>query len=369
MSWRPMVSTWRNPAVVTSAALAPLPSRIMLVATVVPCSTRASEGAALPASSSARRMPVRKACDGSLGTDGVLARQIRPLEASCRAMSVKVPPISTAMASVESGKRVDIRVAVKSFYFGTPGAQLARRFGIELVGVDRHAVKLLRRIGGDEAAQHVVEHALRRPVERMAVAAAAAGLDAQHVAALQHVAVAERLQLALVVGAGIDHDAAGAARHAAGDAPGRVLYAVDADREHRLLGQDVVLAHDAATASPAAGAAGVGEDAVGPQAHRIADLEELYRIVLLRHEVDRVGAVRRGARAPADADAIAHQERLELAFERLVGAAHEGDDIGRMRRRRLAARHVDQPVHRREEAHQGEAAHAERRRPPGPQPR
>ena len=36
--------------------------------------------------------------EGSLGTDGVLARQIRPLEASCRAMSVKVPPMSTAIA-------------------------------------------------------------------------------------------------------------------------------------------------------------------------------------------------------------------------------------------------------------------------------
>src|SRR6476619_3721584 len=147
----------------------------MLVATVVPCSTRTSDGAALPASSSARRMPVRKACDGSLGTDGVLARQIRPLAASCRAMSVKVPPISTAMAS-ELGEGVDIRVTMESLHFGTLGAQAARQVGIELVGVDRDAIEILRRLRGDEAAQHVVEHALRRPVERMAVAAAAAGL-------------------------------------------------------------------------------------------------------------------------------------------------------------------------------------------------
>src|SRR6185437_6258731 len=187
MSWRPIVSTWRKPAVVTSAALAPLPSRIMLVATVVPCSTRASDGAALPASSSASRMPVRKACDGSLGTLGVLARQMRPEEASCRAMSVKVPPISTATAS-ELGEGVDIRVTMESLHFGTLGAEAARQVGIELIGLDRDAVELLRRRRRHEAAQHVVEHALRRPVERMAVAAAAAGLDAQHVAALQHVA-------------------------------------------------------------------------------------------------------------------------------------------------------------------------------------
>src|SRR6185503_8440519 len=237
MSWRPMVSTWRKPAVVTSAAFAPLPSRIMLVATVVPCSTRASEGASLPASSSANRMPVRKACDGSLGTDGVLARQIRPEEASCRAMSVKVPPISTAMASEELGEGVDIRVTMESLHFGTPGAQAARAVGIERVAIGRHAIELLRRLFGDEAAQHVVEHALRRPVERMAVAAAAAGLDAQHVALLQHVAVGERLELALVGGAGIDDNPAGAARHAAGHAPGRVLHAVDAHGQHRLLGE------------------------------------------------------------------------------------------------------------------------------------
>src|SRR5262249_23638185 len=150
------------------------------------------------------------------GTDGVLARQIRPLEASCRAMSVKVPPISTAMARAESevmGKsirafchpersegsrastgslvgllgpslrsgrqRVDVTVAVEGFHIGTFGAQAARQVGIDFVGLDGDAVELLRRSFGDEAAQHVVEHARRRPVVGMAVAAATTGLDAQ----------------------------------------------------------------------------------------------------------------------------------------------------------------------------------------------
>src|SRR5579883_478503 len=152
MSWRPIVSTWRKPAVVTRAAFAPLPSRIMLVATVVPCSTRARAGAALPASSSASRMPVRKACDGSLGTLGVLARQIRPLARSCSAISVKVPPISTAMAREESGEGVDIRVTMERFHFGTLGAQLAREVGVEFVAIDRDAVQVARRLCRDEPA-------------------------------------------------------------------------------------------------------------------------------------------------------------------------------------------------------------------------
>src|SRR5258707_14597899 len=107
----------------------------MLVATVVPCSTRLRDGAARPASSSATRMPVRKASEGSLGTDGVLARQMRPLDASCRAMSVKVPPISTAIASDESGEGIDIRVAMEGFYVGTLGAQLACHLVIDDVVV------------------------------------------------------------------------------------------------------------------------------------------------------------------------------------------------------------------------------------------
>src|SRR5260370_14889410 len=181
MSWRPMVSTWRKPCVVTKAALAPLPSRIMLVATVVPCSTRLSDGAARPASSSASRMPVRKACEGSLGTLGVLARQMRPLEASCRAMSVKVPPISTPMSSAQSGEGVDIRVTMESTDLGALGAQLARQRVVDGVLVNGYAIRLLRGADGDEAAQHVIEHALRRPVEGMTIAPPAAGLDAQHV--------------------------------------------------------------------------------------------------------------------------------------------------------------------------------------------
>src|SRR5437016_270345 len=148
MSWRPMVSTWRKPAVVTRAVRAPLPSRIMLVATVVPCSTRPKAGAWRPASSKASRTPVRKAWLGSVG-------------------------IGVAMEGL--GRR-PLR------------AQLRGRCLVDGAVRESDAVKPLGGIGGHEAAQDVLEHFLGRPVERMAMAAAAAGLDPEHVAVPEHVA-------------------------------------------------------------------------------------------------------------------------------------------------------------------------------------
>src|SRR5476651_1924772 len=278
MSWRPIVRTWRKPLVVTSAVRAPLSSRIMLVATVVPCSTRSSSGAAKPASASASRTPVRKACEGSAGMLGVLARQIRPLDASCRAMSVKVPPISTAMANDGAsdvlGEAVDIVVAMECAGCGPPGTKSLGGRNIDDAILDTYAIQTRRGLDADEAAGHILQNLLGRPVERMAMPAATAGLDTQHVAVLQHVAVRQGLELVGVIGAGIEDDAAGAAGHSPRHAPRRVLHAVDADRHDGFLGQHVVLAHDAAAAAILTRAAGVGEDAVGAQAHRIAVLQE-----------------------------------------------------------------------------------------------
>ena len=59
----------------------------------------AEGGRAAPGRSSASIMPAMKACEGSDGTLGVFARQTLPLAGSCSAMSVKVPPISTATAA------------------------------------------------------------------------------------------------------------------------------------------------------------------------------------------------------------------------------------------------------------------------------
>ncbi len=61
-----------------------------------------------PAASSASIMPAMKACEGSDGTLGVLARQTFPLAGSCSAMSVKVPPISTATVRAASDESIDL---------------------------------------------------------------------------------------------------------------------------------------------------------------------------------------------------------------------------------------------------------------------
>src|SRR3977135_1236312 len=167
MSCRPIASTWRKPVVVTSAVRAPLSSRIMLVATVVPCSTRPSAGAARPASSRASRTPVRKAWLGSAGTLGVLARQIWPLLASYRAMSVNVPPISTATASDVSAKAVHVGVAMERLGLWPLGAQLGRGGFVDHAVDKRHSVETLRCLGGHEAARHVLGHMLWRTIEGM----------------------------------------------------------------------------------------------------------------------------------------------------------------------------------------------------------
>src|SRR3981081_4438982 len=161
MSCRPMASTWRKPRVVTRAVRAPLPSRIMLVATVVPCSTRCRLGAAWPASSSARRMPVTKACEGSLGTLGVLARQIRPLLGAGRACAGKVPPISTAIASDVLGKAVDISVTMKCTRDRAFDPQLCRTGRVDHALGDGDAVEAARGIGADETGPPTLPYPLR----------------------------------------------------------------------------------------------------------------------------------------------------------------------------------------------------------------
>src|SRR4030095_1967383 len=148
MSWRPIASTWRKPLVVTRAVRAPLSSRIMLVATVVPCSTRPSVVAARPASSRASRTPARKAWLGSDGTLGVLARQIWPLLASYRAMSVKVPPMSTATASDVSAKAVHITVAVECLGLRPLRAQLCGGGLVDCAVDEGDAIEPLCHFGG-----------------------------------------------------------------------------------------------------------------------------------------------------------------------------------------------------------------------------
>src|SRR5690349_10846316 len=102
----------------------------------------------------------------------------------------------------------------------------------------------------------------------MAPAATAAGFDAHDVAALDHIAIAQGLEEALIGASWIDDAAPGTGGLAAGDAPGRVADAVDAHGHHGLRRQHLDFADEAATAAPAPGTAGIGVDGVAPNAHR-----------------------------------------------------------------------------------------------------
>ena len=92
---RAICSTCRKPFVVTSPTVAPLPSRIALVATVVPCSTCATSLMSMPASAQTRPIPVSTPTAWSAGVEAVFARQVAPLSSSTSSTSVKVPPTST----------------------------------------------------------------------------------------------------------------------------------------------------------------------------------------------------------------------------------------------------------------------------------
>ncbi len=95
-----MSSTYLKPAVVTSAVGGVLPSRMALVAVVVPWKTRSTSPGARPASVSTFRTAVMKPAERSPGVEGVLATQSAPVAESVNVMSVKVPPTSMARVQV-----------------------------------------------------------------------------------------------------------------------------------------------------------------------------------------------------------------------------------------------------------------------------
>src|SRR5215470_17039353 len=82
----------RKPSVVSSAVLAPVRSRMVLIATVEPCRNNPAERKSLPAFSTPLPMPSTRRC----GVDSTLPKVSAPLCSSNTAMSVKVPPMSAA---------------------------------------------------------------------------------------------------------------------------------------------------------------------------------------------------------------------------------------------------------------------------------
>src|SRR5438552_13602845 len=92
-----MRSVSPNPAVVTSAARAVLPSINALVTSVVACTTGARISAGdTPALARACVTPRRTPSSGAAGVVSVLSMTTRPVSPSSSTTSVKVPPMSTA---------------------------------------------------------------------------------------------------------------------------------------------------------------------------------------------------------------------------------------------------------------------------------
>ena len=77
------------------AALAPLPSMMVLVATVVPCTLYVTLRAGTFDSSRIRLMTLMKPTDGSLGVLDIFTKRISPVDSFIITASVKVPPMST----------------------------------------------------------------------------------------------------------------------------------------------------------------------------------------------------------------------------------------------------------------------------------
>ena len=95
-----MMSTSRNPRVVTRAVRPPLRSRMALVATVVAIRIWPTSARRNARTEASRSMPSRVARAGSEGVLRVFANHESPLASSRRTKSVKVPPVSIASRSM-----------------------------------------------------------------------------------------------------------------------------------------------------------------------------------------------------------------------------------------------------------------------------
>ena len=193
----------------------------------------------------------------------------------------------------------------------------------------------------------------------MTPAAAAPGLDAHDIPALDHIAVAQGLEDALIGPCRIDDAAPGARRVPARDPPGRVGDAVDAHGHHGLRRQHLDLADQTTAAAPAPGAAGVGIDGVAQHPHGEDRIQEFGGEIFLRHQIDGIVAVGVGTRAIADAKPVRQQEELALG----IAPAQVPDHVGAVRGHRFAGGgDIEEPEAGRHVAHHGDAAHAQRGR-------
>ncbi len=227
-----------------------------------------------------------KPSDGSAGVVSTFAIATLPVSSSISVASVNVPPMSIARRTL---------IALLRSSAVAPSSSVA--------SVDRDAVDLPRALGADLALEHVAQDALRVALLGRAVAAAAAGADADHVARHE---LDRRLRAEPGLRAVADEDVL---RHApvvpAERAPRAAAVAVGEDRERRVQVEAVVLAQ-AEPAAEAARALGVLDQREPVDPHRVVELGLLDRRVLgvLAVRLHRVGAVAREAAAVAAGEGV-----------------------------------------------------------------
>src|SRR5262249_6458855 len=143
---------------------------------------------------------------------------------------------AAASRRLPSGKHVAIAVAVKEPSFGPAGALLGRGLLVEgrIVLPQHYAVVVPCASPADKTIAHVGGPPLGLAVKGMPPTAAASRLDAHDIPALDHVAIAERMNDARIAPTRIDHAASGTRGATAGHAPWRMLDAVYAHGDHRL---------------------------------------------------------------------------------------------------------------------------------------
>src|SRR5262245_12850259 len=101
----------------------------------------------------------------------------------------------------------------------------------------------------------------------MAPATTTPCLDTHDISAFNHVAVAQRADDALIRPTRIDDAASRARRLTAGDAPRRMLDAVNAHGHRRFRRQHLKLANEPAATAPATRSTRIGVDGIARNAH------------------------------------------------------------------------------------------------------
>src|SRR5215471_7326284 len=184
---------------------------------------------------------------------------------------------AAASRCLPSGQHVAIAVAVKEPCLGPAGALFGRGLLVEgqIALPQHHAVVVPCAPPADKTIAHIGRHPLRLAVKGVTPTAATSRLDAHDIPALDHVAIAERMDDAFIAPTRIDHAASATRGATAGHAPWWMLDAVNAHGDHRLLRQHLKLANEPAAAAPATRPTGIGIDGIAPDAHGKDLFEEL----------------------------------------------------------------------------------------------